>query len=196
MATPVRDTRQTILRDAADLFRKQGYGATSMQHVAEACGISKGNLTYHFPSKQALFEAVHQLAEAYVRDRLLAGSFAEAEDTLAGLELFMARVRRWFVAEDGQFVGCLFTNIAVETQHADPEVAKTARGTLSIFKALLAEQLAAGQAQGSVRANESSEALSAAYFWMYEGSLILSRALNDPAEYDAFRAYVRPWLSP
>jgi hypothetical protein len=31
---------------------------------------------------------------------------------------------------------------------------------------------------------------------MYEGSLTLSRALDDPAEYDAFRATLRPWLSP
>ena len=38
MTVTTRDTRQTIVIAAADLFRKQGYAATTMQQVAELSG--------------------------------------------------------------------------------------------------------------------------------------------------------------
>jgi AcrR family transcriptional regulator len=50
MAESVPSTRLAIVSAAADLFRQQGYASTSMQQVSERAGISKGNLTYHFPS--------------------------------------------------------------------------------------------------------------------------------------------------
>jgi AcrR family transcriptional regulator len=167
-----------------------------MQQVAEVTGISKGNLTYHFPSKQALFEEVHREATAYVRDRLLARSFDEAADAIAGVSDFTRRLRRWLLDDAGRFVGCLFTNLAVETQHSDPAVANLARATLDELRNALAERLAAGQRRGEVRADLAPEPLSRSFFWMYEGALVLSRAMNDPAEYDAFRDHARAWLAP
>jgi AcrR family transcriptional regulator len=196
MAVATRDTRQTIVAAAAELFRKQGFAATTMQDVAEAAGISKGNLTYHFPSKQALFEEVHRQASSYVRERVLARSFDEAPDPVVGMAEFTRRLRRWVLDDQGHFVGCLFTNLAIESQHADPAVAQLARATLHELKTLLGDRLAAGQAAGQVRRDMSAEALSRSFFWMYEGALALSRAMDDPAEYDAFRAFITNWLAP
>ena len=196
MTTTTRDTRQTIIAGAADLFRKQGFAATTMQQVAEVTGISKGNLTYHFPSKLALFEEVHAQMVKYVKERVLLRSFQESPGALAGLEAFTSRLRRWMIDEDGHFVGCPFTNIAVETQRSDPAIAGLNRQTLGELKALLATQLAEGQAKGEITAAHEPEALSRAFFWMYEGALALSRAMDDPAEYDHFRAHLHTWLAP
>lgn len=196
MVTAARDTRQTIITAASELFRKQGYAATTMQQVAEVTGISKGNLTYHFPSKQALYEAVHKQVMDYLRDRILGRSFDEGPTALEAVSEFTRRLRRWFLDEEQRFVGCVFTNIAVETQHSDPAIGQLARAALSEFKAILAERFAEGQARGEVRTDRSAAELAQAFFWAYEGALILSRALNDPAEYDAFCATSHDWLRP
>jgi TetR/AcrR family transcriptional repressor of nem operon len=196
MTTLTRDTRQTILAAAADLFRSQGYGATTMQVVAERAGISKGNLTYHFPSKQALFEAVYDEAYRYVRERVLARSFEEEPDAISALEAFTLRLRRWLIDPQGRFVGCIFTNIAVETQHSDAEVGRLAREALVGIREALAERFEAGQATGSIRADAPAAELARMWFWMYEGALALSKAMDDPAEYDAFRERLRAWLRP
>jgi AcrR family transcriptional regulator len=196
MATATRDTRQVILFAAAELFRKQGYAATTMQHVAEATGISKGNLTYHFPSKQALYREVHNQAIDYICGRVLGRSFDEAPDALVGFSEFTRRLRRWLIDEAGHFVGCLFTNIAVETQHSDQAIGQLAREALARFKRELTARLAEGQARGQVRGDLPAEQLATTYFWMYEGALTLSRAMDDPAEYDQFRALVPGWLAP
>ncbi len=55
------DTRLRILREAAALFRRRGYRATSMADLAEAVGITKSSLYHHFPSKDALLLEIVQI---------------------------------------------------------------------------------------------------------------------------------------
>lgn len=47
-------TPEQILVAATRLFAASGYGGTSLQEVADAVGIRKQSLLYHFPSKDAL----------------------------------------------------------------------------------------------------------------------------------------------
>lgn len=45
-------TREKIVQEFYKLMAKQGYKNTSLREVAEACGISKGNLSFHFKKKE------------------------------------------------------------------------------------------------------------------------------------------------
>jgi AcrR family transcriptional regulator len=51
-------TKLAILDAAEREFAQFGFDAVSMRQIAEASGQLVGVLTYHFPSKEALFEAV------------------------------------------------------------------------------------------------------------------------------------------
>ena len=51
-----------VLEAALELFSTQGYGATSMRQIAEACDQSVGNLYHHFGSKEAIYQ---RLIDAY-----------------------------------------------------------------------------------------------------------------------------------
>lgn len=61
------DQRALILAQAARLFAQQGFMATSMNQVADACGLSKAALYHYFRDKYAL--AAH-IAETHVRQLL------------------------------------------------------------------------------------------------------------------------------
>jgi len=60
MAT--RATQFRILQAALELFNEHGSAAVSSNRIAERCGISKGNLQYHFRNKQEIIYAVFQQA--------------------------------------------------------------------------------------------------------------------------------------
>jgi AcrR family transcriptional regulator len=60
--------RETILARAAALFARNGYTATSMNEVAEACGVSKPSLYHYVRDKHQLLA---EIAEAHIA-RLLA----------------------------------------------------------------------------------------------------------------------------
>ena len=47
-----------ILQEATRLFAAQGYDGTSIQQIAEAAGITRPTLVYHFTSKEGLRQAV------------------------------------------------------------------------------------------------------------------------------------------
>lgn len=52
------DQRSLILQRAAELFARQGYAATSMNAVAEACGFTKPTLYHYFRDKDALLASI------------------------------------------------------------------------------------------------------------------------------------------
>jgi AcrR family transcriptional regulator len=60
MAT--RATQLRILQTALELFNEHGSAAISATRVAERCGISKGNLQYHFRNKREIIFALFQMA--------------------------------------------------------------------------------------------------------------------------------------
>jgi len=60
--------RETILARAAELFARRGYTATSMNEVAEACGVSKPSLYHYVRDKHQLLA---EIAEGHIA-RLLA----------------------------------------------------------------------------------------------------------------------------
>ena len=52
------DTKQKILDKALELFSAQGYDSVSVGEIAKAVGIKAPSLYNHFPSKQAIFDAI------------------------------------------------------------------------------------------------------------------------------------------
>ncbi|MDO9302229.1 MAG: helix-turn-helix domain-containing protein [Anaerolineales bacterium] len=51
-------SRGLLLDAAHPLFIKQGYAATSMRQIAESAGLALGGIYNHFPSKEAVFQAI------------------------------------------------------------------------------------------------------------------------------------------
>jgi len=58
-------TRQRIMRAAADLFHKQGVGATSPDEILELSRAGKGQFYHYFGSKEGL---VHQVLLGYIEE--------------------------------------------------------------------------------------------------------------------------------
>jgi AcrR family transcriptional regulator len=53
-----RTTRRAVISAARQRFEAQGYAGTNLDDIAELAGVTKGALYHHFPTKNALYEAV------------------------------------------------------------------------------------------------------------------------------------------
>lgn len=53
-----KEIKDEILDAAKALFIAKGYHGVSLQDIADAVGISKGNLTYHFNKKETIMEVL------------------------------------------------------------------------------------------------------------------------------------------
>jgi AcrR family transcriptional regulator len=53
--------KAAIVRAALPLFARQGYAETTTKDLARAAGVSEPLLYKHFPSKEALYEEIHNL---------------------------------------------------------------------------------------------------------------------------------------
>ncbi len=66
-ADPLAPTRVDILTSAAKAFRRLGYHGATVEQIAAALQMKKGNLYYYFKNKEEILFACHQ----YSLDRLL-----------------------------------------------------------------------------------------------------------------------------
>ncbi|TFZ06191.1 TetR/AcrR family transcriptional regulator [Ramlibacter henchirensis] len=98
------DQREAILASAARLFATQGYSATSMNQVADACGLSKATLYHYYRDKYAL---LFSIADTHVeRLQRIASESAEGRGTAeAKLRTLIARlVEEYADAQDEHWV--------------------------------------------------------------------------------------------
>ena len=76
-----KDTKQRILDKALDLFSKEGYDAVSVGQIAAAVDIKAPSIYNHFPSKQAIFDAIVEATAAqYAGHPILFGDHGGGAD--------------------------------------------------------------------------------------------------------------------
>jgi AcrR family transcriptional regulator len=98
-------SRAQILDAALDLFSHQGYRATSVRDVADAAGVSTGNVYHHFKDKEAIFRALLDQYWAAIEDpdfefnrALAAGSFPDNIERIGRAARDMIRKYRKHIA--------------------------------------------------------------------------------------------------
>lgn len=75
--------REEILDAAFEVIRDDGIAAVTFDSVAEAAGLTKGGLVYHFPSKEALLVALHEQRAAQWEASMVAALDVDLDDASA-----------------------------------------------------------------------------------------------------------------
>lgn len=157
-------THQRILHEAAARFRRDGIGATGLQPLMKALGLTHGGFYAHFKSKDDLVEkalrcAVDQLGD--IRTQKL-GDDSSAE---AFIDMYLSAAHR-----DEPEKGCPLPTMAAELgQRGQPsELAdELITGILSALQA--------GMPEGQESTDKSVMIMSSLV-----GALVLARSAKDP----------------
>jgi TetR/AcrR family transcriptional repressor of nem operon len=110
--------RIDLLDRAIELFRRQGYSATSTADLVEELEVNRKSMYAEFGSKQALFEAALERYD----EHHLSGVLAPLEAPDAGADAIREAFAGYATASDGwaRGRGCLLCNTAVERAALDP----------------------------------------------------------------------------
>lgn len=139
--------RAQIVDCAIDAIAELGYAKASVDQIAKRAGISKGVITYHFPSKQEIVDAiiakVFAMGRSYMEPRVIA-------------EISAAGRLRAYIEADLAFIDIhrkpliALVEIAVGARHADGSLV-IGPEALAQRAASLEELLRAGQKAGEFR---------------------------------------------
>ncbi len=127
-----RKNHQTILDAALEVFSAQGFRGATLDQIAEVAGLSKPNLLYYFPSK----EAIHQALLAQLLTVWLDPLRAMRPDGDPGAEILGYVQRKLALARDYPRESRLFAN---EILQGAPRIMGAIAGEL---KALVDEKAA------------------------------------------------------
>ena len=75
-------TRAQLVAVARTLFARNGYGATTLDGIAAAAGVTRGAVHHHFGDKRALFIEVFQALEHELNDAIVRAALGASPDPL------------------------------------------------------------------------------------------------------------------
>ena len=132
--TTKSDNKTRIIEAANRLVYQRGYNQTSFADVAEAVGLSKGNLHYHFRSKEELLNAVIQH-----RIELIQHNLAEWDKTYSDSKHKLKRFVQMLLNEESDLVryGCPLGSLNMELGKCQQDLRDQSRMMFDLFQAWL-----------------------------------------------------------
>ncbi len=118
MPNPKGYKREEVLDRAIELFRRQGYSATSTAELVNALGMNRKSMYAEFGSKQKLFEAALERYSEINLSRVLAPIEAPDANAKSIRSAFLGYAKAGETRFRG--LGCLMANTAVERAALDP----------------------------------------------------------------------------
>lgn len=185
-----RDTRSDLLEFAEDMARKSGFTGFSYADIANAVGIKKASIHYHFPTKTELAAA---LMQSYTDDMNDACAAIDRRHPTGAARL-EAQIKRYrdAVGEGSKLCLCVALSL-------NPEVLKPATiALISDYRtqtiAWLTSAFALGTSDKSVWNASEPAKEAAATLALLEGAQLAARAQLDVCAFDAATLLLRERL--
>lgn len=171
----------------------KGYANTSIEEICKESGVKRGNLYFHFKSKEEL--ACAAVDDAAERNFPFFEAFMQDEtDPLRRIELMVDGIMSYYESR-GSKASCLFGNIAQEVGDSNRVLAEAVHGFFAAWIDLLAGLFEEAKTLGLVDKDLDGEAFGHLIVSSLEGILIIHKASHDPAAYTKTRKALKELLA-
>lgn len=173
-------SREKILEIGAELFTRNGYHATGLKEILDACQVSKGSFYNFFESKEHFAVEIiehYQSMELERWDEQLENFQGSHLDRIE--QLLAAEIERF--GDDMETCGCLLANLSGEVSQASEKFRDAVQRSAEKVLQLIERDMRICQQEGSVRTDISARKLAEAAWHNWQGALLRSKALNSLA---------------
>lgn len=184
-------TADEIIDVAEVLIETRGFSAFSYRDIAEALGIRKASIHYHFPSKTDLGIATIERYRSRFDDVLQ--SLARDPDKSA-MELFECYTGPYRAFADTSDRVCLCGALAGELPALPPEMQKCVQRFFNEHQGWLARILRRGRNSGEFTFQTPAAKMARAVFSALQGALLVKRTTGDMAQLNDVIAVVKSQL--
>ncbi|WP_144299515.1 TetR/AcrR family transcriptional regulator [Elioraea rosea] len=174
------DTRTRILDVALRLLRERGYGATRVDDICAAAGVTKGAFFHHFDSKEALaLAAVRHFGDGAAR--LFASATFHEENTPAGRILGYLALRKALLAGALPDITCLAGTMVQEAYETHPAIRAACEETIAGHAETLVPDIAAALGVSGAEGEARARRLALYTQAVIQGAFILAKAQGGAA---------------
>ena len=173
------DTAELIMDVAETLIQTRGYNGFSYQDVAEAIGIRKASIHYHFASKTDLGVAVLDRYSGRIEAGLAQLRAEPDVDALTMLQHYAAPFLEF--AKTSERV-CLCGALAGELLSLPAEMRDRVKSFFADHQRWLAEIIERGQGRGEIAPTVPARETARSVFSMLQGALLVQRATGDASQ--------------
>jgi TetR/AcrR family transcriptional regulator, transcriptional repressor for nem operon len=171
--------RDKLLHAALKLIRTHGYGATTVEDLCRAAGVTKGAFFHHFKSKEDAALAAIDFWNSSTGKLFATADFHHHEDPLdqfiAYLDLRAALLRAGELPE----VTCLLGTTVQETFESNPALRTACDAGIAGHAATLVPMIAAAKARHAPKATWTAESLALHTQAVIQGAFILAKGRGD-----------------
>ncbi len=168
-----KTTKNTIIKESANLFNTQGYKATSISDITKATGLTKGAIYRHFESKSDLEqEALRSLGKLMFNE--LGQSIREAKTFQLKMDAIFSFFEKYMETPLYQG-GCPLMNAAVEVDDTNTPLRQQAYNMLAQLKASVGKLLENGIKNGQIKPEIDPGFYSTIIIATLEGGIMMSK---------------------
>ncbi len=189
-----KDARRKLLDAALGLIRGQGYGATSVDELCQAAGVTKGAFFHHFRSKEDL-----GVAAAKHFGEMAEAAFATAPYRRLGtpVERLLGYVdfRRHILQGEMQDYTCLLGTMVQEVYSSHPAIRDACQREITGHAMTLRDDIAAAMAASRASGGWTATSLALHVQAVIQGAFILAKASGGPEVAAESLGHLRRYLS-
>lgn len=174
-----------MIEAARGLIHDRGYSAIGVAQICEHAEVHKGSFYHFFPSKQAL--AVATVRDAWDSERQTWIETLSDPGDFKALEALIreqARVQRSQSETTGFVVGCLYGNLALETNQSEQDLRDALRTVFDEQCELILGFLERAAEAGIIDAREATRNQAQAIISQLEGAAMLAKLYDDASFLD------------
>jgi len=165
----VKSDAATVLQHAETLFRRQGYGNTTMSEIGTKSHLLKGSVYHYFPSKEEIgLQIIRKVSEEF-RSEILYIAYNENLPRAARLTQMMTLTQAYLASRET----CLMAHLGLETAFSNVRFSQLIQDFFHNWVAAIAHVLEQeyGEKRSIIIAQDTVAKI--------EGAMVFSAICND-----------------